>query len=128
MLFDHLTEIAYAKNHALHSCRRKQLELPIHKWPPGDFDEGLGNPFRERAQSCGKSASENRDREHFNWQWIWDRMNRIHRIGDRELGIAGFEVITFGNSEIDSLRSPFGLLKAVFLRSASVEKSHLNPS
>ena len=27
-------------------------------------------------------------------------MNRIHRIGDRELGIAGFEVITLDNSEI----------------------------
>ena len=52
-------------------------------------------------------------------------MNRIHRIGDRELGIAGFEVITFGNSEIDSLRSPFGLPKEVFLSSASILSKNL---
>ena len=44
----------------------------------------------------------------------------IHRSGDSELGIAGIEVITFGNSEIDSLRSPFGLPKAVFLRFAPI--------
>jgi hypothetical protein len=47
-------------------------------------------------------------------------MNRNHRIGDRELGIAGFEVITFGNSEIDLLCSPYRLPKAVFFRSASI--------
>ena len=47
-------------------------------------------------------------------------MNRIHRIRDSELATAGFEASTFGNSEIDSLRSPLGLPKAVFLRFASL--------
>ena len=52
-------------------------------------------------------------------------MNRIHRIGDRELGIAGFEVITFGNSEIDLLCSPYRLPKAVFLRFAPILSKNL---
>ena len=40
-------------------------------------------------------------------------MNRIHRIGDREQGIAGFEGITFGNSEILS-KNPISIHREDF--------------
>jgi hypothetical protein len=52
-------------------------------------------------------------------------MNRISRIGDGQPGMAGFEVSTFDNSEIDSLPlTPWAALGSPFpLRFDSVEKS-----
>ena len=52
-------------------------------------------------------------------------MNRIYRIGDGEPGMAGFEVSTFDNSEIDSLPlTPWAALGSLSpLRFGSVEKS-----
>ena len=88
MRLDHLTEISDTENHALDSRRRQQLELPIHKRPPSDFDKSLGNPLRERAQARGQSASKDGYGECFNRQLIWDRMNRIHKMEGRELEIA----------------------------------------
>jgi hypothetical protein len=88
MRFDHLPEISDTENHALDSRRRQQLELPIRKWPPSDFDKSLGNPLRERAQARGQPTGEDSYGEICSRQWISDRINRIHRMEGRELEIA----------------------------------------
>jgi hypothetical protein len=63
--------------------------------------------------------------DHVNRQWIFERINRIYRIGDREVGITGFEISTFDNSEIESLPlTPWaGLGSLSPLRFDLVEKS-----
>ena len=64
-------------------------------------------------------------RDHLNRQWILDRMNRIHRIRNREVGITGLEGSTFDNSEIESLPlTPCAALGSLSpLRFDLVEKS-----